>query len=125
MPFLKATDLHYSRVTCIQLYERLILARVGRVVDKLLIPEQAGFRPNKSTTSQVLNLSQYIEDGFEGGKVSGVVFADLSSAYDTVNHRCLLYKILEITKDTRLTELVESILENMHFYVELGSKKSR
>ena len=50
------------------------------------------------TTSQVLNLTQYIEDGFEEAEVAGVVFVD-SAAYDTVNPRCLLYKILELTKD--------------------------
>lgn len=108
-----------------KLFERLILNRIGTFVDEHLIPEQAGFRPGKSTTSQVLNLTQYIEDGYEEGMVTGVVFVDLSAAYDTVNHRRLLSKILETTRDTRLTELIESMLENRHFFVELGGKKSR
>ena len=108
-----------------KLFERLILTRVNPVVDEHLIPEQAGFRPGKSTTSQVLNLTQYIENGFEKGMVTGVVFVDLPAAYDTANHRCLLRKILEITKDIHLTELIESMLENRLFFVELGNKKSR
>ncbi|KAJ4933183.1 hypothetical protein JOQ06_030018 [Pogonophryne albipinna] len=108
-----------------KLFERLILNRIGAFVDEHLIPEQAGFRPGKSTTSQVLNLTQYIEDGYEEGMVTGAVFVDLSAAYDTVNHRRLLSKILETTGDTRLTELIESMLENRHFFVELGGKKSR
>ncbi|KAJ4948927.1 hypothetical protein JOQ06_020448 [Pogonophryne albipinna] len=57
--------------------------------------------------------------------VTGAVFVDLSAAYDTVNHRRLLSKILETTRDTRLTELIESMLENRHFFVELEGKKSR
>ena len=57
--------------------------------------------------------------------VTGLVLVDLSAAYDTVNHRCLLNKILELTKDTHLTELIESMLENRLFFVELGGKKSR
>ncbi|KAJ4925239.1 hypothetical protein JOQ06_017974 [Pogonophryne albipinna] len=108
-----------------KLFERLILNRIGAFVDEHLIPEQAGFRPGKSTTSQVLNLSQYIEDRYEEGMVTGAVFVDLSAAYDTVNHRRLLSKILETTRDTRLTELIESMLENRHFFVELGGKKSK
>ena len=81
-----------------KLFERLLLNRLAPVVGEQLIPKQAGFRPGKSTTSQVLNLAQHTEDGFQEGLVTGVVFVDLSAAYDTVNHRCLLNKILELTK---------------------------
>ena len=66
-----------------KLFERLILNRVGPVIDEHLIPEQAGFRPGKSTTSQVLNLTQHIENGLEEGLVTGVVFVELSAAYDS------------------------------------------
>ena len=108
-----------------KLFERLILNRLGPAIDEHLIPEQAGFRPGKSTCSQVLNLTQHIENGFEESLVTGVVFVDLSAAYDTVNHRCLLHKILDITKDIRLTELIESMLENRLYFVELGDQRSR
>ena len=108
-----------------KLFERLILNRLGPAIDEHLIPEQAGFRPGKSTCSQVLNLTQHIENGFEESLVTGVVFFDLSAAYDTVNHRCLLHKILDITKDIRLTELIESMLENRLYFVELGDQRSR
>ena len=40
-----------------KLFERLLLNRIVPTVDELLIPEQAFFRPCKSTTSQVLNLT--------------------------------------------------------------------
>ena len=53
------------------------------------------------------------------------MFVDLTAAYDTVNHICLPSKILELTKDIRLMELIESMLENRLFFVELGGKKSR
>ena len=72
-----------------KLYERLILNRLSPVIEHVLIPEQAGFRPSKSCTAQVLNLIQHIEDGFETGKSPAIVLVDLSAAYDTVNHRRL------------------------------------
>ncbi|KAJ4931783.1 hypothetical protein JOQ06_011077, partial [Pogonophryne albipinna] len=103
--------------------EEIRIAIDGMIAGKAAGPD--GFRPGKSTTSQVLNLTQYIEDGYEEGMVTGAVFVDLSAAYDTVNHRRLLSKILETTRDTRLTVLIESMLENRHFFVELGGKKSR
>ncbi|KAJ8333798.1 hypothetical protein SKAU_G00411170 [Synaphobranchus kaupii] len=106
------------------MFERLILNRIAPFIDEQIIPEQAGFRPGKSTTSQLINLTQHIEDGFERGQITGAVFVDLSATYDTVNHRRLLCKILEITKDTHLTELMENMLQNQRFFVELGGKCS-
>ena len=48
-----------------KLYERMILARMFPIVESQLTPDQAGFRPGRSCCSQLLNLTQYIEDGFE------------------------------------------------------------
>ena len=44
-----------------KLFERLILNRIAEHVDAKLIPEQAGFRPGKSCTSQLLNLTEHID----------------------------------------------------------------
>ena len=65
--------------------------------------------------------------------VTGVVFVDLSAAYDTVNHTCLILEtsvpspdILKITKDIPLTEFAGSMLEGKRlFFAELGDQKSR
>ena len=35
--------------------------------------------------------------------VIGAIFVDFSAAYDTINQRKLLHKLLEITKDSSLT----------------------
>ena len=43
----------------------MILNRLLPITDEKLIPEQAGFRPGRSCTGQILKLTQHIEDGFE------------------------------------------------------------
>ena len=70
-----------------KLLERMILTRLQCKIEHRLIPQQAGFRPGKSCCSQVLNLTQHIEDGFELGQITGAAFIDLTAAYDTINHR--------------------------------------
>ena len=50
---------------------------------------------------------------------------DLSAAYDTVNHRRLLSKVLEMTGDVQLTDLIRTMLENRRIFVVLNGKKSR
>ena len=37
---------------------------------------------------------EHIDDGYEKRLITGAVFVDLSAAYNTVNHRCLLSKVL-------------------------------
>ena len=54
-----------------KLFERLILNRIAEHVDAKLIPEQAGFRPGKSCTSQLLNLTEHIEDGYDKCLITG------------------------------------------------------
>ena len=108
-----------------KLFERLLLGRLTPVVEPKIIPQQAGFREGKSTTGQLLNLTQDIEDGFEKRLVTGAVFVDLSAAYDTVNHRILMTKIYQMTDDKAMTTLLGTLLKNRMFYVALNQKKSR
>ena len=107
-----------------KLFERLILNRTAEHVDAKLIPEQAGFRPGKSCTSQLLNLTEHIEDGYEKCLITGTVFVDLSAAYDTVNHRRLLSKVLQMTGDVHLTDLIRTMPESRRFFVVPNGKKS-
>ena len=108
-----------------KLYERLILARISPTVEGQLTADQAGFRPGRSCCDQLLNLTQFIEDGFERKEITGAVFVDLTAAYDTVNHRLLLLKIAKTTKNSKMTGMIESLLKNRRFFVEMDGKKSR
>ena len=94
-------------------------------MDAKLIPEQAGFRPGKSCTSQLLNLTEHIEDGYEKRLVTGAVFVDLSAAYVTVKHRRLLSQVQAMTGYVHLTDLIRTMLESRRFFVVLNGKKSR
>ena len=57
--------------------------------------------------------------------MTGVVFVDLSAAYDTVNYRILMTKIYQITDDKAMTTLLGTLLRNRMFYVALSQKKNR
>ena len=107
-----------------EIFERVILNRMKDKIDSHLIRQQAGFRPGKSCTRQVLNLTQHIEDGFETRKVTGVVFVDLTAAFDTVCHRTLRNKVYELTKDFKFTEVIGMLLKDRRFYVTLNGKDS-
>ena len=63
--------------------KRFINARFEPVIDFLLAQGQAGFQRGKSTVYQVILLSQNISDAFDAKKYAGVVFVNLTAAYNT------------------------------------------
>ena len=96
------------------------------LLEEKLIPEKAGFRPGKSCTRQLLNFTQHIKDGFTKCLKTGAVFVNLTAAFDTVNHRILLKNLHNITNgDTSLAKMIQEILSNRRFYVDLNGQKSR
>ena len=68
-----------------KLYEHLIQNRITPSVKRHLIKEQTSFRPRKSCCSQLLNLTQHIEDGYQRGLITGAAFVNLSASSNTVN----------------------------------------
>ncbi|KAL7872193.1 hypothetical protein SRHO_G00071760 [Serrasalmus rhombeus] len=66
-------------------------------IDVQLTDDQAGCRPRKSCTGQLLNLTQYIEDGYQKKMITAVAFVVLTAAYDTVQPRLLIKKLYDVT----------------------------
>ena len=108
-----------------KLYEIMILNRIAPAIEQHLIKEQTGFRSGKSCTSQLLNLTHHIEDGYEEGIITGTAFVDLSAAYDTVNHRFWSQKLYNTTLDSQQCRVIQNLLSDQRFYVELNNERSR
>lgn len=106
-------------------FERMVHNRIVEHIDEKLIKEQAGFRKGKSCTGQLLNMTQFIENGFEKKYITGVALIDLTAAYDTVSHRILLEKIYNLTRDKGFMQIIQALLQHRRYYVTLGNKKSR
>ena len=100
-----------------KILERMIQSRIDPVVDPQLPREQAGFRRGRSTVDQVTLLTQDIEDSFQNNEKAGVVFLDLTAAYDTVWHRGLHLKLLRIIPDRHMMGFIMEMLSNRSFVV--------
>ena len=98
-----------------KLYERMILNIIAPTMELHLIKEQAGLRPSKSCTSQLLNIIQHIEDRYQESMITGTAWVDLSAAYDTVNHRLLIQKLYNTTQDSALYIVIQNLLSNRRF----------
>ena len=108
---------------CYKLLERIILHRISPAVDEILNIEQAGFRPGRSTQDQVLALTTYVENGYQRRDKTGVVFLDLTAAYDTVWHKGLLVKLSKVLPCWAVS-VIELLLEQRRFRVHMGDISS-
>lgn len=56
----------------------MLLNLLSPNVKPKLIPQLAGFSRNKNCTAQVTNLTQFIEDFYERGEVTGAANRDIN-----------------------------------------------
>lgn len=106
--------------------ERLILSRLSRYVEELaLLPnEQFGFRPNHSTTLQVLRVTELATQNLNSKTYTGMISLDIAKAFDTVWHDGLIYKLCRYGIPAKLVRLISSFLSNRSFRSRIGNSNS-
>ena len=52
-------------------------------------------------------------------------FIDLSAAYDTVNYILLIQTLYNTTQDSKIYRVIQNLLSNRRYYVELNNERSR
>ena len=80
---------------CMKVFERLIFDQSYAHISKhnLLNQFQSGFWPRYSTTTALLDVSDYLCDQRQTGNLTGAIFLDLKKAFDTVGPKILLQKL--------------------------------
>ncbi|CAF1408276.1 unnamed protein product [Didymodactylos carnosus] len=68
-----------------KIFSRIVLNRIQGLLDKKLLDQQAGFRPNRSTVDQIFTLKMIMEKSQEYNKSLFMCFIDIQKAYDSVN----------------------------------------
>ena len=80
--------------TASKIFNRLILNRIRPAIDKVLRPNQNGFRENRSTSSHLLALRRLIEELRNHNQEAVFVFIDFKKAFDSII-RDKMFLILE------------------------------
>ena len=122
-----------------KLVERLILARLRHIVEqnRLIPPEQVGFRERRSVEDSIGRLVQLVQDGWNAPKSRSkhapdgacaqkyVLLAfDFARAYDTVDHRLLRVRLLELGVPRCFINWTWSFLRDRRARVEYQSATS-
>ena len=104
-----------SLISCIcKTMERIVNQRLQWYLEteRIIAPEQAGFRRYKSTEDQTTHLAQVIEDAFQAQKMTLAVFIDLQKAFDQVWKDGLLVKLLRSGIQGNMYRWAKSYLHN-------------
>ena len=86
---------------------------------------QYGFRSNHSTDLFLPFLIDQILKGFDNGLYAGMILIDLQKAFDTINHKILLSKLLPISFSKNTISSYESYLAEHYFTVEVANWVSK
>ena len=112
--------------TCSKLIEQSVRTQlVNHLEDNnLLYPLQSGFRPKHSTASTLLRTTSDWYKALDAGLVIGVLFLDVSKAFDTVDHPLLLSKLKSYGASPSTLKWFHSYLTGRSQYTSIGKVKS-
>ena len=79
-----------------RLFEKLIADQVYQYVNEnsLFSPDHSGFLKHHSTATCLLTNTNKCYEGFDLGKLVGLVFIEIKIAFDTFDHQILLEKLM-------------------------------
>jgi len=72
---------------------RIITSQLQHLCSSLISPCQHGFVKRRSTTTNLLEFTSFVLDGFNKKLQTDVIYTDFSKAFDSVNHSLLLFKL--------------------------------
>ena len=105
----------------------LISKVIERQVDNFLLQNnisynyQSGFRKNNPTDHCVSFLNDKILKDFSKGLFKGMILIDLQKAFDTINHKILLGKLLAIGFSEKTVACFKSYLSDRTFKVSINN----
>ncbi|XP_047492300.1 uncharacterized protein LOC125041405 [Penaeus chinensis] len=97
---------------CSKILLKVISGRLKVKLDEEIADEQCGFRANKGTRDQILNLKQIMEKHRERCHNLYMCFIDYRKAFDTVDHETLWRALLEMGFPTYIIHLNKGHYDN-------------
>lgn len=96
-----------------KLFESIIFKSIYNVVQNQISIYQHGFMRNRSTVSNLSNITQFISDTLEDRGQVDVVYTDFQKAFDSVSHKILISKLSnEFGFHENLVEFMSSYLQS-------------
>jgi len=112
-------------ITC-KIFEHIISSHMHKIFSNcdFLTDSQHGFRSHRSCETQLAHTVGHITHLFDLSKTIDIIILDFSKAFDSVNHRMLIFKLRCIGLNELIVGWIESFLKDRTQFVEVDGCKS-
>ena len=109
-----------------KILEKLVFNQLSEYLNtnNILSPAQSGFRPNHSTSTALLKLTNDIFTAAGKGQMTGAIFVDLTKAFDFIDRYLLLDKLHNIGLSRNVLLWFSSYLHNRKQCVVINGEHS-
>lgn len=109
----------------LKVYEIGIQSKLLAIVNPRLTNSQHGFRPRRSITTNLMNLSIAAHEAFAGKYQLDVFYGDFKNAFDKMDIRILVKKLWNFGIGKKTAKWIFEFLIERQFYVKIGDFVSR
>lgn len=115
-----------AKLSCIpKSFESIIYSSLSETCKSIISPNQHGFVPNKSTTTNLLEFSSDIIGAFISKSQVDCVYTDFSKAFDKLSHSVIVLKMRRLGFPPWFIEWVTSYLLDRTYKVVFRGVESR
>lgn len=111
---------NFSKIIEICLYNYIMNHIKHEIID-----EQHGFIINKSTVTNLITLTNFINEAFDEHCQVDVIYTDFSKAFDKLDINLLLNKLIELCLPLEIIVLIKSYLKNRENKILVGNTWSQ
>lgn len=76
-----------------KLFEVIVLQQLIQSYSHYISPDQHGFMPKRSTTTNLACFTSFVIHQIEAGQQVDAIYTDLSAAFDKMNHQIAIAKL--------------------------------
>ena len=109
-----------------KILERIILNRLNTIIETndTIPPFQYGFRKDRGTVMQLHRTLHLIAQSLNNAKITTFLTLDIESAFDSVWHDAIIFKLFKLNFPTYLIKILKSYLANRSFQVKVNNMMS-
>lgn len=107
-----------------KIFDKLITNCIYSSVETIIPTNQHGFVRNKSTVSNLVEITQYLHEHIGVNQRVDVIYFDFTKAFDVINHRILATKLAKIAMPYPLFAATMNFISHRHFTLKSDGKST-